>query len=206
MWNHGAKMRQAYADRKLKWTPFTSQELRDVLVYLQNLPENRALVTAFEFPPSQSGSELFKSKGCADCHQGKMSLDTRLRNQNLTDIAVDMWNHQAEMKQPAPNLSQEEMRQLLGYLWAGQYFRGTGDPGRGKQVFAEKSCATCHNDRSSGAPSLAKGSQAYSDISMISILWEHGPRMLESMNQRNLPWPRFTTQQMSDLIAYLNTL
>ncbi len=30
--------------------------------------------------------------------------------------------------------------------------------------------------------------------------------MLDRMNQRNLGWPRFTTQQMADLIAYLNSL
>jgi hypothetical protein len=30
--------------------------------------------------------------------------------------------------------------------------------------------------------------------------------MLDLMNQRKLEWPRFTAQQMSDLIAYLNSL
>jgi hypothetical protein len=37
-------------------------------------------------------------------------------------------------------------------------------------------------------------------------LWDHGPRMLDMMTQKNLAWPRFTSQQMSDLIAYLNSL
>jgi hypothetical protein len=39
---------------------------------------------------------------------------------------------------------------------------------------------------------------------MVSILWEHGPRMLDQMTQRHLAWPRFTAREMSDLIAYLN--
>jgi cytochrome c551/c552 len=206
MWNHGGQMRQAYAQKKLRWSPLTSQELRDMLVYLQGLPENRALVTAFAFPASESGSALFQSKGCVECHKGKLALENRLRNQNLTDIAVDMWNHQSSMKQPSPNLSQEEMRQILGYVWTKQYFRGSGDAERGKRVFAEKNCATCHNDPASGAPSLAKGPDGYSDITMISALWEHGPRMLELMTERKLPWPRFTAPHMADLIAYLNAL
>lgn len=205
MWNHGGKMRQAYAERKLRWSPLTSQELRDMLVYLQNLPETRALVTAFEFPPSASGSALFQSKGCADCHKGKLALENRLRNQNLTDIAVDMWNHQSSMKQPAPNLSQEEMRQILGYVWTRQYFRGSGEAARGKQVFTEKSCAACHNDSASGAPLLSKGVEGYSDITIISALWEHGPRMLDLMTERKLVWPRLTAQEMADLIAFLNS-
>lgn len=206
MWNHGAKMRQAYADRKLRWTPLTAQELTDMLVYLQNLPENRALVTAFQFPPSESGAALFQSKGCAGCHTGRLALDERLRNLSLTGIAVAMWNHQGSMKQPPPNLSQEEMRQILGYIWSRQYFRGSGDPARGKMVFAEKSCAGCHNDPSSGAPPLGKKAEGYSDITMISVLWRHGPAMLDRMKQRNIMWPRFTAEQMADLIAYLGSL
>jgi mono/diheme cytochrome c family protein len=205
MWNHGAKMRQAYAEKKLHWSPLTAQELRDMLVYLQNLPETRALVTAFAFPPSAEGSALFQSKGCAECHQGKLALEGLLRNQNLTDIAVDMWNHQGSMKQPAPELSQEDMRQILGYIWTQQYFRGSGQASRGQQVFAAKNCASCHNASASGAPPLSKTVAGYSDITMISALWEHGPRMLDLMTQRKLPWPRFTAQEMADLIAYLNS-
>jgi mono/diheme cytochrome c family protein len=205
MWNHGPQMRRAYAERKLQWAPLTSQELRDMLVYLQGLPQTRQLATAFSFPPSESGAALFQSKGCAECHKGNLTLENRLRNQNLTDLAVDMWNHQSSMKQQPPNLSQEEMRQLLGYLWTKEYFRGGGDAERGKKVFKDKSCATCHNNASSGAPPLGKTAGGYSDITMISALWDHGPRMLERMKEQKLPWPRFTAEQMADLIAYLNS-
>ena len=206
MWTHGARMRQAYAERKLRWTPITAQELTDMLVYLQHLPENRELVTAFLFPPSESGAALFQSKGCSECHTGRLALEDRLRNLSLTGIAVAMWNHQASMKQPSPELSQEEMRQLLGYIWARQYFRDGGNAGAGKKVFAEKNCAGCHNDPSSGAPQLGKNPEGYSDITIISVLWRHGPAMLDRMKQRNIPWPRFTGPQMSDLIAYLGSL
>ena len=206
MWNHGGRMREAYAQRKLRWAPLTAQELTDMLVYLQNLPETRTLVTAFLFPPSESGEALFQSKGCADCHKGRLALEERLRNLSLTAIAVAMWNHQASMKQPSPNFSQEEMRQLLGYIWARQYFRDGGDSAAGKKVFAEKSCAGCHNDPSSGAPALGKSPDGYSDITMASVLWRHGPAMLDRMKQRNIPWPRFTAPQMGDLIAYLGSL
>ena len=204
MWNHGAKMRAQFAGKKLAWGQLTAQELTDILVYLQNLPETRDITRNFLFPPSDSGAKLCQSKGCADCHTGKLALENRLRNQTLTEIAVDMWNHQPSMKQPPPVFDKEEMRQILGYLWVRQYFRGEGNAGRGKSVFTEKSCATCHNDPASGAPKLAKGQDAYTDITIISILWEHGPRMLDQMTQRHLAWPRFTAQQMADLIAYLN--
>ena len=53
------------------------------------------------------------------------------------------------------------------YIWARQYFRGDGNADRGKNVFTDKNCATCHNDPSSGAPKLGKGKDAYSDITMV---------------------------------------
>ena len=43
-----------------------------------------------------------------------------------------------------------------------------------------------------------------SELEILQVLWEHGPRMLERMNQRRVAWPRFEAGQMSDLIAYLN--
>jgi cytochrome c551/c552 len=205
MWNHGAKMKEAFAARKLTRPELTGQELKDMLVYLQNLPETRAISTSFELPPAANG-DLFKSKGCVDCHTGRLSLENRLHNQTLTQIATDMWNHQPSMRQPPPQISQSEMRQIIGYLWVRQYFRGEGNAERGKKVFADKRCATCHNDPSSGAPKLSKGKDAYSDITIVSALWGHGPQMLDLMKQKGIAWPRFTAPQMADLISYLNTL
>jgi hypothetical protein len=39
---------------------------------------------------------------------------------------------------------------------------------------------------------------------MVAALWEHGPRMLDMMNTKKLPWPRFTAREMDDLVAFLN--
>lgn len=172
-----------------------------MLVYLQNQPETKGVTRDFEMPSADGGEALVKAKGCTDCHAKGWA---KFHNQTITDIAVDMWNHQTNMRQPPPELTQAEMRQIIGYIWSQQYFRGEGNAERGKKVFAEKSCGTCHNDPSSGAPKLGKGS--YSDITMVAALWEHGPRMLDLMTQKKVPWPRFTAGQMSDLIAYLNSL
>jgi mono/diheme cytochrome c family protein len=206
MWNHGARMKEAFAARKLARPTITGQELTDMLVYLQNLPETRGVPSKFEFPSGNEGAQLFQSKGCKECHGSRVPLETRLRNLTLTQIAAAMWDHQPLMKQPPIPLTPDEMRQIIGYLWARQYFRGDGNAERGKKVFADKQCATCHNDPKSGAPKLAKGKDGYSDITMVSALWGHGPQMYDLMTQKKIAWPRFTAAQMSDLIAYLNSL
>jgi mono/diheme cytochrome c family protein len=206
MWNHGAAMKEALTKQRLSRPAVTAQELTDMLVYLQNLPETRGIPRNFSMPTSEQGAELFRSKGCAECHTTRVPLAGKLSNQSLTGIAAAMWNHQPKMKQPPPALSADEMRQILGYIWARQRFQGDGNAVRGKKVFAEKRCAGCHNDPAAGAPKLAKGKDAYSDVSMVAALWSHGPRMLDLMTQKSIQWPRFSTQQMSDLIAYLNSL
>ena len=206
MWVHSGQMRAEFAAKKLAWPQLTAQELTDLLVYLQHLPETRARERAFQLPPADSGETLFRTKGCAGCHTGRLDLGALLRNQTLTQIAADMWNHQPDMTPQPPSLSQEEMSRILGYVWASQYFRGEGDATRGSKVFHQKGCASCHDDPSSGAPKLARGKEGYSDITMIAVLWSHGPTMLQRMEQKGLSWPRFTTPQMADLIAYLNSL
>jgi mono/diheme cytochrome c family protein len=206
MWNHAANMREAQAQKKIHWQELSSQELTDILVYLRNLPETRNQPARFDYAPAQGGREIFESKGCVKCHTGRLALEERLHHLTLTDIAVDMWNHAPRMKPAPPTLDQEEMRKVVSYLWVRQFFRGGGNATRGRHVFAQKNCAVCHEDASSGAPSLAAKKGSYSTILMVSALWEHGPRMREQMQARSLPWPVFTAQQMSDVIAYLNAI
>jgi mono/diheme cytochrome c family protein len=206
MWNHGPKMREAYAAKKISWADLTGQELTDILVYLRNLPEGKGLAKDFQFTPSAAGEQLFASKGCAKCHTGANALEAKLKNQTLTGIAVAMWNHQPGMKSAPVSLTADEMRQILSHVWARQYFAGGGSAARGKSVFAEKTCGSCHDAAGRGAPKLSKGKDAYSAVSIVSSLWMHGPRMLERMQANRQAWPQFTSQQMADLIAYLNAM
>jgi mono/diheme cytochrome c family protein len=203
MWNHAANMREAFARQHVPWPEITGQDLSDLLVYLRNLPEARQMGARLE-TSGESGKTLFQSKGCSGCHIGKLDLVPRLKGKTLTDIAADMWDHAPKMIQPPPNLASGEMRQIVSYLWERQIFEDSGSAVEGKKVFAAKNCATCHNDPSSGAPNLSARAGTFSTVSIMSVLWGHGPRMLKEMEARHVPWPKFTARQMSDLIAFLN--
>ncbi len=99
------------------------------------------------------------------------------------------------------------MRQLLSYLWMRQFVYAKGDMGRGKQVFVAKHCSDCHASGEHGAPPLPGQGRGYSEITIISALWKHGPQMFARMRQAKIAWPRFANpQQMSDLVAYLNSV
>jgi hypothetical protein len=47
----------------------------------------------------------------------------------------------------------------------------------------------------------------FSEVTIMAVLWRHGPQMLERMRESNIPWPRFNNpQQLADMIAYLNSV
>jgi mono/diheme cytochrome c family protein len=203
MWNHAVNMKEEFARRGFAWPELTSQDLTDLLVYLRNLPETRHATARVEITAGTQGAALFQSKGCVGCHTGKLDLPTLLKGQTLTDIAADMWDHEPLMARNPPPLDLEEMREIISYLWAEQFFKGAGSPSAGAKVFAAKHCAGCHNDPASGAPKLA--GRSFDAAAIISALWHHGPNMLDLMRTRNIAWPSFEGHQMSDLIAYLNS-
>jgi len=205
MWNHQTQMHNAMAARRVPWPLLSSQELTDMLVYLQNLPETRRTEQFLLLPPPAQGETLFREKGCAECHKGTLALENRLGDSTLTDVAAAMWNHAPQMGQPPPDLSITEWRQLISYVWAKQFFATRGDATRGHKVFDSKKCAVCHNDASSGAPSLSKPREPYSAITIVSVLWRHGPVMLKTMQQKHIAWPQLTQSEMANLIAYLNS-
>jgi mono/diheme cytochrome c family protein len=204
MWNHAATMRAEIARRGGAWPELTSQELIDMLVYLRNLPSARGAEAKVEISSGEGGQKLFEDKGCAGCHMGKLALAPLLKGMTLTDMAVEMWNHEPKMAPNPPSLSTEEMREVVSYLWAGQFFAGSGTRAAGGGVFRSKRCAVCHEDASSGAPKLTGSGQSFTAATMVSALWLHGPRMLDQMKSKGIAWPRFDEAEMANLIAYLN--
>ena len=206
MWNHAAGMREQFARRKWKWPTLDSQEMADLLVYLRGVPAaGPGGEGVLRISSGQDGARLFDTKGCSGCHHTALDLRPRVRHMTLTDIAVALWNHEPLMKTAPPEISLDQMRDLISYVWAEQFFEDAGNAAAGRKVFESKHCTSCHANGSEGAPKLPSASIAISGPGMISALWHHGPRMLEQMQKQNIRWPEFTTSQMSNLIAYLKS-
>jgi mono/diheme cytochrome c family protein len=207
MWNHSSHMQDAFARRKIVWQQLTTAQLTDMLAWLRSLPETRHLAARFSNTSDRDGYRIFEAKGCVKCHVGQLALEDRLHDMTLTDIAVDMWNHAPRMVKPTPSLTQEEMRELLSFLWMRQFVYPAGSAERGKQVFMERKCATCHAGGTHGAPQLPGQARHYSEVSIMSAIWGHGPQMLNRMKEAGIGWPRFkNAQELGDLLAYLNSV
>lgn len=208
MWNHRAEMQAGAASKGVSFPQLSAQDLTDMLVYLRNLPATRQEAGVFRIESSSAGDSVFQSSGCAKCHQSIGSLAEKVQGETLTEIAAGMWNHAPRMAAagaPAVQLTPDQMRTLVDAFWAANFFEDSGRPTTGSKVFASKNCTVCHNDASSGAPHLPMQGREFNGASMVSVLWRHGPRMLDQMKAKGLAWPRFDGTQMADLIAYLNS-
>jgi mono/diheme cytochrome c family protein len=200
MFNHSVQMTQAMKQHKREWVTLTSQDLTDLTVYLQNLPQTRKPDVQFSLPDPEQGKDLFQSV-CGGCHKGALSLQNRLVNVTLGELAADMWNHAPKMVN-APTTGPEEMRKIVAYVWEQQYLGPAGNAASGDKVFKTKHCASCHNDGQS-APQL-RGGRIYTPITMISVLWDHGPQMRQKMIEKGISWPTLSAGDISNLTAYLS--
>jgi len=197
MWNHAGPMHEAMSKKKLTPPQLTAVEMNDIIVYLQNLPQTKSLKPEFAPASAETGETLFKVKGCAECHKDVTAFAKKAPLRTMADFASVMWNHSAKMNQKQSDLRPEEMKRLVGYLWAVQFSETGGDMGRGKKVFTDKGCSGCHNQ---GFPLKAP----VSPYNVVAALWAHGPDMQKQMATKKVAWPRFEGTQMADLLTFAN--
>lgn len=200
-WNHSSDMWDEISRKKFRWPTMNAQEMTDLLVYIRNSsPAARAEKPQFHITAGADGAALFVSKGCSACHDVS---HLPVKTLTLTGIAASMWNHATFLHNKPPRFDGDEMRAVLGYYWAGQFFGVDGNAVRGKKVFEDKHCTECHSGAGPG-PKLADQAGTFNPIRMVSVIWSHGPQMKALMQQRNIPWPVFKTGEMADMLAFLN--
>lgn len=173
---------------------------------------------AFVNEPNQ-GRVVFANKGCTTCHgadgqgtpqgpvlRGKDSLSS------LPKLVTAMWNHAPGMwraidqqKITPPEISYQEMGQIVSYLYFSRYAYDTGDPAKGAKVFRQRQCVRCHSigdDGAQSAPELTAVLQFSTPIDATQKLWNHAAGMQTEMQRMKIEWPQFQPQEFADLLAY----
>jgi len=126
-----------------------------------------------------------------------------------------MWNHLpqmlARMEQrniAQPEFAEKEMADLISYLYVARYLEPVGRVDNGKEIFNQKHCANCHGSEGHGGkigPNLSRRGE-YLSSGMAFTVWTHGPEMYLKMRDENIPWPTLKEAELTDLMAYLNSL
>jgi cytochrome c2 len=200
MWNHAAKMNAAAKAKGGKAPRLTAAEMNDIAAFAGGVAKVKQSQAQYAPASPSTGETLFEVKGCAGCHKGANSLPRPGSRRTTAEFAAAMWNHSSQMKQTS-EIREEEMKRLVGYLWAKQFAQEAGDAQKGARVWEAKGCGSCHGK---SAPKMTHGEEV-SSYGMVAVLWRHGPEMLRQMQAKNIAWPRFAASEMGDLIAYVKS-
>ncbi|MGE5304170.1 MAG: c-type cytochrome [Alphaproteobacteria bacterium] len=212
MWNHGPEMAETMAKQGIHRPTLGASELRDLIAYFKSV-QPKGLPSQASVIPGRvnEGRALFGEKECIKCHNvqgsgGKIAPDLGKRGlfRDLYEFAAAMWNKAPTMvrqmklrKVAVPSLASGEMADILAYLRSFEYFGTPGNAARGRQLLADKQCMKCH---SSVTDFQNKGLD--SPAAVVATLWKHGGETMKLFQERNVPWPRLSADEMTHLMAF----
>jgi mono/diheme cytochrome c family protein len=222
MWNHGARMGEAMKAQGIDRPTLNGSELRDLTAFLSPATGAGAHGPVYLLAGSaEQGRLLFGEKGCAQCHPVTESgvgpsLVGRGTRRSPIEFAAALWDKAPAMQAarkpemgPTPQLSAEEMADLVAYLDATGYFPGAGSLNRGWRVMADKGCLVCHGiygERGKSASDLTRAKALGSRAAVLASLWNHTTVTAPAPGGGRSPWPTIRAQEMADLIALLQAI
>ena len=123
LWNHSHAMNDRMQARGLRFPHFRDTEMADLISYLFF----RGFVR--EEGDSRRGEALYRSRGCASCHEAPGGAAINLSQSRATGdpiaLSAAMWNHAPEMHRLMaeqavawPKLDPGDMRDLAAFLQA----------------------------------------------------------------------------------------
>lgn len=223
MWNKGVQMSVAVSDRGLQWPAFSGEETVDLFAYLIEMSLYRKEAPAYLMPGRpQPGEKIFEAKGCTKCHkigaqgiavgpdlaQANFYLGATQIAQRFLNAGPVIWKKMEAMNIKPPVFQENEMADLLAYLYSLSFKKQTADPDTGKLLFAKKGCRQCHSVRGRGGnvgPDLGKASSSLNLMNATAALWNCNRTMRILMKKVGVPMPRFNEDEINDLFHYIHS-
>jgi len=170
---------------------------------------------------AERGRAVFSAKACVHCHVssgGQQGIGPRTeqlrRPQGAYELGGRLWNHAPAMftklRQEGyawPEISAAEMTDLMAYLQADPARDAAPDISRGQALMLRKGCLKCHPFRGEGgfvAVELTQPQAGYgSAVVWAAAIWSHAPRMSEEAERMGVLYPRFSGEEMGNLVGFL---
>lgn len=160
---------------------------------------------------SVNGARVFREKGCVSCH----AFEGLTEGQNPSSLAAGLWNHSPEMwraqteRNLRPLLDSRETSDIFAYLFSLTYVNTPGNAAKGREVFEAKTCVRCHDStigqRRAGPP-IPTWNEVDDPLSWAERMWNHSNRVYTELSSEGVPWPKFSTEEMVDMLAYFRSV
>lgn len=177
---------------------------------------------AQEAGDGERGRALFSAKQCVHCHvprgqQGRGPAVEELRRpQGAFELAGRFWNHAPAMFVTLrtegvawPEITAAEMADLMAYLQADPARDPAPDLYRGQALLVRKGCLKCHRFLGEGGligVELTQPQPGYnSPVVWAAATWRHAPRMAEEAKRMGVLYPRFSGDEMGNLVGFLRS-
>jgi len=195
-----------------------------VAIYLQvRRPQEVRSALYLNGNPEQGAALFYGDKQCGICHSvngsgGRIAPDltgTHPAAPAMGWLVTVVWNHGPGMwrrirqkNQPYPQLSSQDMANILAFLYQASNTDRPGNASAGEHVFNQMGCSQCHSVRGVGgkkAPDLAAVAADGDTDAWARAMLNHAGSMVGPITSTIGEWPQFSGNQMNDLIAYVST-
>ena len=107
-----------------------------------------------------------------------------------------------------PQLTPENMADLVAYLYSVRYFASGGSVPKGWVVASNKGCLHCHGvsgERGKPASDLTRAKGLDSSAAVLAALWNH-TLVTPTVAGKKLDWPVLNAEEMASLVTLLESL
>jgi cytochrome c2 len=216
MWNHAAQMHKKQKTSNITIPVFKGNEFASLAAYLESIsrPEKKNKNLMYPGNPIL-GEKLFNSKNCAYCHL-KEKISSPLNKLNLhksvNEIAGMMWNHSALMKSAMwenkiawPSFKENEMGNLIAYLYFYNNGQVNGSVEEGQKLLVSKGCLGCHYNGNPNKTITASEIKPFDNIDeFFSKLWNHMPIIEKEFYTYGKELPKLIPENVKSIYLYFN--
>lgn len=216
MWNHAVGMHQKQKVSNIQIPLFKENEFADLAAYLEAISTLGKRNKNFMYPGNPAkGEKLFDTKKCSYCHL-KTNIGTPIKNINLqrtvNEIAGLMWNHSNVMESAMskhkiswPMFKEDEMGNLIAYLYFYNNKKVKGTVEKGKQLTVDKGCTNCHYDGNPYKTLSISDIQPFDNIDdFFSKLWNHMDLIEKEYYTHGKELPKLLPEDAKSLYLYFN--
>lgn len=218
LWNHAPQMFRSLERQGLSMPEFYGHQLVDIFAFIRSRATGSHEKGEATPGDPKKGERIFQKARCIACHairgkgghHGPDLSDVKIQL-SITRMAAILWNHYPtmyrEMKSMGishPHFRQDEMADLLSYLYSINFKDIKSDLKKGQKAFLSK-CSSCHSYKGEGGRLASdlfvwKGKE---EDDLILHIWNKLPNMIKLSQEQGSKLSKLSGDDVRNITAFL---